>query len=490
MKTSKNIVKLSLIAVISLFFTPIMGMKTTVKPEQMQQMRLMMAQKLVQNKQIGSTLNPIILTGHTGKGTAARMSENGKVFATCADGDSNNIIVWNVKGKMLQTITVPGGNIKDVEVNNDGSRIITRAKIEANTNGNEKAVRTLVLWNALTGKAIKTLDIPQGQTNAECSNDGSRIIIEIDPDNTDPKTENSYVCIVDSSTGKTILTHKIEDVTQDASSIVDPTSKTFIIPAESALYDLTTGAMINKLEGINDPAYGASYSADGTKIIYSDRSAGNVIIWDSRTGKKLTQLNTSETYETYDAVLNSDGTKMLARNSNQELSLWDVATKTQLWTVHGKQDSIAALAFSPDNTLVVSAGEGEDNIIVWDAKTGKQIGTLNGHPGFVEDIKFSTDGKRIEAHSGANEGEEKCTVTLFDVKTGKLIHTFIENHEALTRSHDLRTYVSPDNNNDNNFILWTSYLTQAINTQPEQEEIRQEQPDVMTRLFNWFRSWM
>ena len=90
--------------------------------------------------------------------------------------------------------------------------------------------------------------------------------------------------------------------------------------------------------------------------------------------------------------------------------------------LEGHGDSVRAVSFSPDGTLLASGGgEGfqEDGTVkLWDVETHTNIATLYGHTGPVLSVTFSPDGSTLA--SGSGDG----TVKLWDVATKQNIATF------------------------------------------------------------------
>ena len=83
--------------------------------------------------------------------------------------------------------------------------------------------------------------------------------------------------------------------------------------------------------------------------------------------------------------------------------------------------SIFSLAFSPDETLLVS-GNYQGEVTIWRIQDGKQMLCCRGHQEVVTAVAFSPDGKLIASNS--LDGN----LRLWDSKTGECYKTFINNN--------------------------------------------------------------
>ena len=92
---------------------------------------------------------------------------------------------------------------------------------------------------------------------------------------------------------------------------------------------------------------------------------------------------------------------------------WDRVCHAELHTLKGHKDRVMDLAYSPDGTLLASAGgDGDPVVKIWDAVTGDELRALHGHEYLVSQVTFSPDGKVL-----ATCGFFKGTVKLWDVTT-------------------------------------------------------------------------
>ena len=216
------------------------------------------------------------------------------------------------------------------------------------------------------------------------------------------------------------------------------------------VWEIATG---EKIEFRDMPSAAAvmQFSQDGKTLISLDKSRDTINRLDIETGKRtVSQLGKRPGYvhlETY--ALTED--KIAIGNRNGNIALWDTRTNKKLSTLreHAERirlpdramadNSVLALAFSPDSTQLASANRG--SVELWDMTSDNEPITLQKSTGWPDHyvLVFSPDGKMLAS------GNEYGTVQLWDTATGESLTTFT-NHfsliDALAFSPDSTTLAS------------------------------------------------
>lgn len=87
------------------------------------------------------------------------------------------------------------------------------------------------------------------------------------------------------------------------------------------------------------------------------------------------------------------------------------------YALKGHQDAVVSIAFSPDGTLLASAGR--DKVVrLWSLQTGEVVRTLAGAEEQLMSVAFSADGKRLAI------GDVGLHARVHDVATGAVVKEF------------------------------------------------------------------
>jgi len=83
-------------------------------------------------------------------------------------------------------------------------------------------------------------------------------------------------------------------------------------------------------------------------------------------------------------------------SSDNTIRLSNVQDGSRTQTFKGHSSWVRTIAFSSDNSTLVSGGS---DIMVWDLKTGKERSSLSGHSQFVSSVAISRDSKTLVSGS-------------------------------------------------------------------------------------------
>lgn len=97
----------------------------------------------------------------------------------------------------------------------------------------------------------------------------------------------------------------------------------------------------------------------------------------------------------------------------------DTLSLLEIFTSFGEGEAQRNLAFTPDGTVLASAGGNNDDFAIrlWDVASGQSIGTLDGHSGIVWGVAFSPDGQILVSVSN------DATAKIWDWRNGTLLQT-------------------------------------------------------------------
>ena len=93
----------------------------------------------------------------------------------------------------------------------------------------------------------------------------------------------------------------------------------------------------------------------------------------------------------YDAVLSANGgdERLVSCSDDTTLFMWAPCTSAKpVCRMHGHQDLIFSVMFSPDGTTTASCSQ-DKSIKLWRARDGKYIGSLRNHVGSVYHVAWS-----------------------------------------------------------------------------------------------------
>ncbi len=149
-------------------------------------------------------------------------------------------------------------------------------------------------------------------------------------------------------------------------------------------------------------------------------------------------------------AFSADGKHVVGVGRDSVASIWSVASRTRLMSLHGHEHPIRTVAVSADGAYIATAGE-ETRVMVWNASTGKLAKIFGGHTSFVNTVAFSPDSRTLVT------GEASGKVTIWNLANGAPRHRLAEHTDevnSLAFSPDGRTLATAGE--DGRVVLWSA----------------------------------
>ncbi len=151
-------------------------------------------------------------------------------------------------------------------------------------------------------------------------------------------------------------------------------------------------------------------------LLASAGEDGRVLLWevDEAHGQaKLRHALQGHSKGINAIAFSPDGTLVASAGADDLVCVWQVTSGELRHCLRGHSDWVRSVAFSPDGHLLASCGV-DRTIRLWDVQRGEQIQRLHGHKHWVWLLTFSPDGSLL-ASAGVDE-----SVCIWDVATGRL----------------------------------------------------------------------
>ena len=379
---------------------------------------------------------------------AAVFSPDGNRIVSCSKAE---VRVWDsATGKLLATLTVPSGS-GGLAFSPDGTRLAVVGadkqarvlEVAANkvifTVPAEAAAfspagkllvtaaESVVLRDAADGKELHKLDgAGAGVTSLRFSGDGNRLVAS--------GGKTLAVVVWDVAERRILFNQKLW-----VTAALSPDGQRLAAGGDRQVrfWDLTSGAELPPLHGLDHWAIGLAYSPDGRSFATAtgeplsglqelddsspfamlikmmvpaalpERAAVEVRVWDSAAAQEGRPLTTGK--GPGPLAFRRDG--LLALGRDGAIELWDLTGRRKERELIGHAGAVTCLAFTPEGDRLVSGGA-DQTTRVWDVASGKELRRGPQHASALTAIVVLPDGLRAASAAGDE------TVKAWDLGTG------------------------------------------------------------------------
>lgn len=228
------------------------------------------------------------------------------------------------------------------------------------------------------------------------------------------------------------------------------------------LWDIATGAELQRFTGHADAVWDVAFTQDGTRLA-SASADGTVRLWNIATGAEL-QRFTGNTADVRSLAISPDDQRLLSGSwrlntsgdrIDARLHLWDIATGTEICQMVGTASEVRRIAFLKQGTQAIAvygselSSEGDNVGILWDLATCSEVRRFEGHSDIVQDLAISPDERTLYTASA------DYTLIAWDIATGEMRQLYIGHSDwvnAVALSTDGQTLIS--GGWDNTIIAW------------------------------------
>ena len=300
--------------------------------------------------------------------------------------------------------------VRAVAFSADGKRVLTG-----------EAGNQAILWDAETGKQLRTFKGHQNLLNSVAFSPDGRSILTGSSDNTailwDAATGARLRTFSEHARGVGFFFPESHDVSSVAFSPDGNSILTGSWDQTAILSDVGTGKTLRVFKGHNDHVTSVAFSPDGKRALTGSRE-GRAILWDVSSGSRLVTFEGNDQAGVTSIALSPDERLLLAGYADSKAVAWDTVVGARRSTFLTHQRDVVSVAFSPDGKQVLTGSI--DGGILWNSLTRDKLRTFKES---VRSAAFSPDGKSVLTWQYI--GGKFCQApVLWDAASGKRVRGF------------------------------------------------------------------
>jgi len=192
------------------------------------------------------------------------------------------------------------------------------------------------------------------------------------------------------------------------------------------IWDIENAKMISEIESGPGSIWHIKYHSKIGKLAAASQNGQNAInVWSTENLSNEPEIfgnNFAQTF--YDVAWSNNGKFLAVSSLNGIIVVFNTNDKSILNSYQAHSSAARCVAFTKDDTCVVSAGD-NGQILIFNLKQNEPKQILSGHKGAVLSLQLSNDGKRI-ATSGVDR-----SIRVWSSHNGALLHTFHEHADKV-----------------------------------------------------------
>jgi WD40 repeat protein/tetratricopeptide (TPR) repeat protein len=225
------------------------------------------------------------------------------------------------------------------------------------------------------------------------------------------------VRVWDAVTGREIRTREVKGCADSPAFSPDGRQIAFIHGGKVCVRDLGADGAGRILRGNETGVTSVAFGPDGLWLAGASSLGGTVTVWEVATGKE-TRTFRGCTGQIAAVAFSPDGSRLAG--ASDVVTVWNTASGREVLTLRGDSDGFSTLAYSPDGRHLAGATGGR--ILVWDVATARQVLTISAQTTRVRTTRvrsvcFSPDGGWLAAPS------DDRTIKVWNVSGGALVCT-------------------------------------------------------------------
>lgn len=332
------------------------------------------------------------------------------VYSVNFSPDGNYVITGSYDGIVRLVEMQTGQKIRQFIANETGRGVKAISSPDGQTIYAASNDGTVWAWDAKTGEVEFHLSSDDAPIDIEVSQDGTLLLIG---------SFEGTPKMLDARTGETICQYfgHTDPVWELAFSPDGQYVATSSLDKIARLWKTENCELVRTFTGHTDGIASVAFSPDGRYLATGswDKTAR---LWDVEIGQELRQFIGHTCYLVKTVRFSPDGKYLLTGNCDKTSRLWDVQTGLPLYTFNGQTDQIWSVAFSRDGRYILT-GSHDKTSWLWDMQN-----IFGEHPQFIGytdslwGAAISPDGQLL-ATSGSGQ-----STRLWDIQTGKELYTF------------------------------------------------------------------